>query len=478
MSADNSRISRGPAGIEPPVWRKNNDDIAAILSTRSKEELIDLLVKIARENDEIHLRKQLQFAQGDEKEEQSKAIGLIRDFIRMHADRSGFVRYADAFRAVQGADHVLEQAALALKKGKYTHSVDLALCVIREMVNLLQNADDSSGVIGDAVESGFCLITDIAGMSELTLDEKNEVFKLLLAEAARKVYEGWPDWQLAFFEICAENANTRDLRHRLEKSIGVYGRRADGDAWSGAYILEKLNLIRYRMILQYDGEQKAKEFGEQHLQYPSFRKMSIERAMQNQDYDIVIRLAVAGEENDSGKRGLLNDWRNYRYTAYVLSEKLAEQRELAWTLILDGSFEYYLELKSTYAADQWGDIYPEVIKQLKAQKWFSEHLFTRILIEEGEMEKLGDYVRRNPATVEVYYEHLLPEYSEVVYASFLQHIEQTAKRASNRADYKKVCAIILKLKAAGGMEQAEGIRQNLFLRYRSKPAFKDELTRV
>jgi len=65
-----------------------------------------------------------------------------------------------------------------------------------------------------------------------------------------------------------------------------------------------------------------------------------------------------------------------------------------------------------------------------------------------------------------------------VYALFLQHIEQTAARSSDRKAYQRVCAIIRNLKKAGGKEQAAQVKQRLLMKYPNKPAFKDELSKV
>jgi len=115
---------------------------------------------------------------------------------------------------------------------------------------------------------------------------------------------------------------------------------------------------------------------------------------------------------------------------------------------------------------------------LENQKKTYHDIYTRILIEEGEKQKLLAYVKTRPLTVENFYKQLIPEFKEEVYTLFLQYIEQTAARAGNRKDYQTVCAIIRNLKKAGGQEQASKIKQKLFAKYANRPAFRDELSRV
>jgi hypothetical protein len=115
---------------------------------------------------------------------------------------------------------------------------------------------------------------------------------------------------------------------------------------------------------------------------------------------------------------------------------------------------------------------------LENQKQTRRDVYTRILIEEGEKQKLCEYVKGRPAEVGCFYKYLLPEFTAEVYGLFRQYIEQTAARANSRKDYQGVCAIIRNLKKAGGKEAALEIKQRLFSQYANRPAFKDELSRV
>jgi hypothetical protein len=146
--------------------------------------------------------------------------------------------------------------------------------------------------------------------------------------------------------------------------------------------------------------------------------------------------------------------------------------------ILDGRIEYYKELKRTYDASEWLSVYPRIIFLLEDQKKTYQNVYTTILIEEGEKQKLLAHVQARPSMVEDFYTQLVPKYKEEVYILFLQYIEQTAARADNRKDYQRVCDIIRNLIKAGGQEPALAIKQKLFNKYAKRPAFRDELSKV
>jgi len=483
ISNENNHISQNSKDSESvlksPVPKKRKAlDIEKILSDRTKDELVEFLLDIASEYEEIKQRIELDFNDGNDEDELSKSIVLIRTFIRNNSDRHGFVSYRDAGDAVKGADLVLEKARFVFEQTKTVHAFHLVLCVIHEMMDLLQSADDSDGVIGGAIEESLSFIDEIIVYEELKPIHKETIFNKLIEEASHRRYEGWTDWRIDLLESCSALADTSDLRSKLENHLVTMMVNEEGDSWSVNYLAERVNLIRYHLVQKHDGQKKAQDFIKKNLQYSNFRQMAIESAMNNKDYEYVIKLTLDGEDQDKSLRGLVEQWKKYRYKAFQLSGKMDEQRGIAMDFILGGSFDYYKELKTTYATNEWSSVYPRIIILLENQKKTYQDVYTRILIEEGKKQKLLEYVKGNPSSVEGYYKHLIPEFKEELYTVFLQYIEQSATRAGNRKDYQGVCAIIRNLIKAGGKERALEIRQKLFNKYANRPAFRDELSRV
>ncbi|MGF7046824.1 hypothetical protein J2T13_001326 [Paenibacillus sp. DS2015] len=465
--------------IKSPVSKiRKVPNIEKILSDMTKQELVRFLLDIALEYEEIKQRIELNFNDEDDEDVMANAIELIQTSIRNNADRYGFVTYRDTDAAVKGADMVLDKARSSFAQNNNMFAVELVLCVTQEMIDLLQRADDSNGVIGGVIEESFSVISEIIDDEELTSVDKESIFGKLLEESTHIRYEGWIDWKLDLLKKCAELAYTSNLRDRLEQYLLSVIQDKEGDSWSVNYLAEKVNLIRYHMIEEYDGQSKAQEFIEQNLQYSNFRELAIEIALDNKEYDNVIKLTLEGEEKDKSWAGLIDQWKKYRYIAFQRSGKLDDQRGMAIEFILGGSMDYYSELKNTYDTTVWPSVYPKIIFLLEDEKRTFQDIYPRILIEEGEKQKLLEHVKGRPSSVEILYKHLLPEFKEEIYTVFQQHIEQTAAHAGNRKDYQRVCAIIRNLKKAGGKEQALEIIQRLYNQYANRPAFRDELSRV
>ncbi|MCL4514472.1 MAG: hypothetical protein M1379_02565 [Firmicutes bacterium] len=94
-----------------------------------------------------------------------------------------------------------------------------------------------------------------------------------------------------------------------------------------------------------------------------------------------------------------------------------------------------------------------------------EHeVYTRILIEEGELQRLLDYVKARPAYIAKFYKHLIPAFPEEVYHIFAGQIFEEASRASSKHGYRYVCSLIQTLANAGGQEHAGKIVHSLLER--------------
>ncbi len=450
-------------------------DIREILAPRSKDELVECLTDIANENDDIRQRIELYFFTGSDEDEIEESAQLIRACISRHSDDSGFVDYDDTYEAATGADFVLNKIHTAMEAKRYVQAANLALCVIREMAELLECADDSDGYIGTKIGEAFQLIGEITQCEGLDSADRERIFSVL----AEEVESGRSaDWNFEILEYCSDIADTQTMRDACEKLLQRTDDSEDETASHSNFMQERAGLIRYNMVERLDGAEKARAFIDENLRFPEFRTMAIKSAMMEQDYASVERLALDGEKADHDMRGLVQRWKEYRYAAYQRSGNREKQRAIATEFLYDGSFEYYMELKATYGADEWRSVYPQIISKLEKQKKTGFPIYASILIEESEKQKLLTYVKGSPSDIERYYAHLIPDFEEDVFDIFLQHIAQTAAQASGRREYQRVCAIIRKLKKAGGKEQAVRIKQELLKKYPRKPAFRDELSRV
>lgn len=283
---------------------------------------------------------------------------------------------------------VLEKARLKSLKNETMQAIELIFCVLHEMIDLLQLADDSDGVIGDIINESLSLIHDIADDEELSESDKEIILRKLMQEAKNNRYDDWSDWSFDLLQKCSELAYRDDLRKIVDDYLISLIKTDKADSWSNNYYAENINMIRYGMILRYNEPEKAGKFIQNNLKYSSFRKLAIDNAMKEKNYEEVIKLTKDGEKQDSNYIGLVHDWQKYRYTALKNMGNIDQQRAMAIDLILGGDYEYYMELKSTYDKTEWPSVYPRIISLIEESNKTYSKVYTLILIEEEEKRNL------------------------------------------------------------------------------------------
>lgn len=456
--------------LEKPDWQQ-------ILLVRSKEELVAFLCSLAVEYEEIKKRIELNFIDRSDEAEIMECRQLIQTYIAKNLNRN-YIDYKEWEGAVQGAEMVLERARNTYLQNKPLHAVELALCVVQEMLKVMERTDDYEGFFEATIEGSFILLDEMIEDEELTAAEKGHLFNRLLEEAANGCYNSWNEYRLDLLSRCSDFCDVPILRNRLDRYLlDLLENYPEKGRWGQNYYEERINLLRYYLMEEYGDGQVAQAFVEQNLHYSKFREIAIDKAMQRQDYDAVIKYTIDGEEQDQKLPGLVNQWRELRYQAYKNGGNIVEQRKLGINFVMSGSFEHYIDLKNTYSVADWALVYPEILFLLETKDKTSE-AYTRILIEEEEKGKLLSYVKENHSLIERFYKYLIPEYREEVWDIFVTYIQQRAYQANKRRDYQDVCRIIKMLRNAGGKEAADNIIQLLLTQYNKRPAFKDELSRI
>lgn len=225
-------------------------------------------------------------------------------------------------------------------------------------------------------------------------------------------------------------------------------------------------------------KEEAEEFIKENLKYQSFREIYIDKCMKEKNYYKALELAQEGEVKDKDFAGLVLRWKKLKYDAYKKLSLIEEQEKLAKDLLLDGSFEYYKELKELHKKEE-SDFYDNIKEELKKLKgWRGESTYLQLIVEEKDLDEIMEYVRLNPRTIEDYATMLLDKYKDDVIEVYKKYIKHQASISSNRSNYKNVCRILKQYKKIAGQQNFENIKGELSMLYRNRPAFLDELSKI
>jgi hypothetical protein len=456
-----------------------SDQLAAL----NKEQLIDLLLGYAHDYGEVKQRLILHFTKPDGKQEMKQLVKLIRTYIKKNSERSGFVSYRNVPHAVTGAEMAMEKAWESQQAGDAVRAVTISFCVLHEMEELLQSCDDSGGYVGGIIHQCLNVVRDtVSEKDPISSKNRRELFLILLNEAQYTGFEGWEEWQLSILESAVHLVDGVNARQEWEQCVAILEERKVNHSGFHTYYGENIALMRYRLIQLYEGATNAADFLQANMEYSSFRRLAITGAMEQERYDDALRIIEEGELQDTRKGfpGLVDQWKKLRYEVYGLTNQLEHQCRLAEEFAVNGEHSYYLLLKELITPEVWPDVYERILAQLEegGHGWRSSSLYTRLLVEENETNRLLEYVRRHRYLIMEYYPHLIADFPETVYELFEKYIEQSAADSSNRKEYQKVCKIIGEMKKAGGVQRAKDTVVRLRERYPNRPAFLDELQKI
>lgn len=452
-----------------------------MLEAKDKSELVSLLVALALDSEQTEQRIRIYFSGAENSTELEDYRRLIRSYIDQYTGRDGFVDWGKVDRAVQGAELAAAKAVQAFEDNEPLQAVRINLCIFEEMLELLQASDDSDGIVSGMIEDSLNRIYEIVQLGEqLSSTEVESLFDLLMDMVQHPEIDGWSDWQLVLLRCSGELAVSSRQGAEWEALADQLSKGKASDSWSAQYFTAQLGDIRLKRLQKHAGEQESQAYLHNHLHFESFREQAITQAMDAARYDEAIRLAQEGEAQDTKNRlpGLVHKWERLRYEAYRVSGDTQSQRVLGLELLCDGELSYYPAVKSAYSAAEWLPIYNVILDRLEQEHSSWDNVYTKLLIQEKEFDRLLCYVQKHPHEVEKYYPHLIPDYLQEVIGIFRTYIERSADQASARKQYQQVCRTIQKLRKIAGSAVAEPIVHSLLAAYPKRSAFKDELTKL
>lgn len=450
------------------------------LSRQSKEKLIHFLLSLVEDNSIIADQIMAEFSSGNGEKE--KWIRLMKRYIEQAEDENSFISYRNCRHAVEGAYKVLERVQTAVENGEYEFAVDLALCVMGEMVDMLQFADDSAGDVGMVIDEVRDVLTVI--VSEASPDTMTEIcFLKILSAASQQRYNGWSDCRIDLLYLCAELSRNARQREQLEQylqriSPTMTNNETNRSPFLNDYEAEAIILLRYELIKKFDKKKAAENFLWEHRCFSRCRELALQGAMAAKDYDTAEKLALEGEEHDKNFAGLVKKWKERRFEIYQLEKQLDKMRTVSRELALSGEFTYYQKLKALYDATEWAQIYPDILAAFAKQSGYMRNIYTDVIVEEKEWGKLLVYVQQNPYRVLDFYQQLLADYREQVYEIFSGLILREAAHSNKRSDYQRVCSHLRLLVKIGGSNIVIELVKQLTFEYMRRPAFHEELQKV
>lgn len=464
---------------EPTIFKKQtkaNTDLKTLLSNLKKEDLLQIIEDVVKDYPEIE--KQLVFRFSQDETEVSISKKMMREYINLYK-KGGFISWRDVDDALQGAEITLSRAQEKIEEGETKSAVLLSLAVLQIVMDMLNYSDDSSGsidvIIYESLETIHEAIFD--GFDQLNESLKDELLSNLLKESDHKRYDGWSDVQVALYKSIMLLCDTPNRRKKFDTQLNKNLESTSNNAWDSKYETENIKLIKLEMIERFNGEEQALQFIKENINLAPFRTKAIERLMESKKYSEALELCEEGKVADSKYPGIVSQWKRYELQAYEGLGDIQKQRELLMEFVYGNKYEYYKKLKELYQAGEWEVVLQKILATFEKQKYLPS-TYLEILKQENLTEKILNYCKRNPSSINELSGYLLQDYEDEVNNLYIRYIELEAEKSTDRKQYQKVCSIIKQYEKIAGTIRVQKLINTLTQKYRRRPAFIDELEKI
>ncbi|MDM5250901.1 MULTISPECIES: SWIM zinc finger family protein [unclassified Lysinibacillus] len=441
-----------------------------LLATQSKENLITLILKVGQNSPSF--LQELEMLLTEPKDILKAAEQLIIHHLKKGEDR-GFIPRNQATKALKGVYTTLQHAQEHFDQGDYITAIKLSFLCFKHTFDALQYSDDSNGYFGGAIEDSLELISQSIneGGDVWSKEQSAMIYDLVIQEAMDHELNGWSDWRIHLLHSCVPLCNDDAIEKQFKTLI--HSMKSPSDDWSAQYMNKRLREIELHLLEVKYSSKDIEAFLERHIEDYDMRELMIKSAINLGDYEKVLQLTADGLQVDEKSAGIVKKWRNFAFIAHKALGHTEDMRELALQLVLSGEYSYYAEFKALHPAEQWPEVFEELLDRLK-----NSHLYTHIIVEEKQTKRILDYCKEHPIRIEYYYKYIKEQYYEEVCALFIDAITADAQMSSNRKSYQDVCHSINIMRKAGYTIEAKQLISDLLQAYPKRRAFMEELKNI
>lgn len=457
--------------------KKNKFNFNDVIENLTKEQLIDIIKELTCENNDIKEKIIFKYSVVDNKEEFKQCKKLMKSIINKYIRRNGYIDYYSAGNFVDEISCILDKVR-DIYCDNIILGLDMAEYYLLELINVIEDCDDSDGFVYSEVYNAISVINSIAERSVYQKDSiQEEVFKRLIKLSRNKNINEFEYHTVDFLKSCIHFCIIEKYRNILKEEIQ---KNIENEAKSqyGTYKVEPNVQLLFKIINSYETKKEIEEFINKNIYFTSFRADIINYYIKIGNYEKALNTALDGEKKDKDSNILVNKWKECRYNIYKTFNKIDEQEKLGRELILKGYYKYYKDLKEIHKNDH-EVFYTEIINEFKSIKNMDRSMaYLSIIIEENDSKEILDFITNEPFYIEAYIEYVINDFKDESEELYKKYILNKAKQSNKRSMYKSVCSSIKRFNKLLGKDGALKIRNELLDKYKRKPAFIDELKKV
>ena len=257
--------------------------------------------------------------------------------------------------------------------------------------------------------------------------------------------------------------------HKIEKEEACdWYKKSHMNHW----ILEYLKL----MIKYQCSKKQIDQFVRKYWKYSSIRKYFINLYMNEEKYDLALKILDESIRLDKEETLLVKDYQHQKKEIYLLQGDHDSYIKQLYNLVCIydiGNFDAYLELKKQYSTKQWCQKREDIFDKIK------RHVDMKMFYEEEKLDdRLFECVMKEPgiSSLQNYKTILKDHYPKEILEKYKKEVDHLALHTTDRKTYHYLVCLLREMKEIrGGSEMVEEISHQWKIKYNNRPAMMDEL---
>ncbi len=453
------------------------NQIKTILNSLDQESLQKFIIEQCKQDKKFRNYFLVTFGHINQKLDAEFYRNQIKEIVKTASDKHGFIDWHNMKYLIRALEPLVEKLESYKLSNNFQQAFFLSSVLLEEMTKTIQNADDSNGDIGYFIDTAVEALHDIASSDNLDATLKKEIFEYCIQVYNKKLFLGW-DWHLGILEVAeklAKNETDVDLLIScLNKTESDYQR-------------ERAQMSILRLLHQYKTQKEVSQFIEANLSNSRIRKMEIQKAIEDKNFEYTKKLCKDGIEIDQKEKpGLATDWYRYLLKIARLENEVSEIIKQATYLFVNDSRseeDYFELMRENTPAERWDSDVEKLINHIKAQSkntWNSRSLIRKIYIKQQWWNRLFELLKQTESleNIETEEEYLAKDYASELIQMYSNRLKNYVEKFIGREHYQKACRYLRRMKKLGGETEVNSLIEHFRKTYPMRKALLDELNKV
>lgn len=320
---------------------------------------------------------------------EQKVDMAISSCIATHRARYGYYEVTDWEEVVGQANDLLDEGENLLKAGNARAAVAIAVQLFKSIDKMADESiayEEESDIGGVCDRAGNLLLQAIVRPG-IDSDCRSSVLESIKALTSSELCDYYCNFDNLLQQLTVLTLQGDDAIKFVDQMIASHaGKYSQCD-----YIKQKIDLLE-----QLGRHDEAERTIDQYIETPQIRQLRVDRLVAAQHYEEALRviddgIAVAIERQHNGTAA---DWTKRKLAIYEALGDTEQQINVCRELFVRRSdIERYRKLRSLIPAKQWPQFLAELLTDAGLViNGYSDYRLAEILIEEGDHDKLFDYV--------------------------------------------------------------------------------------